>query len=426
MTDAIWQGLAEAGRAARETRILALFERDPERFDAFSVRLGDMLLDFSKTAIDARSLTLLIELAAARGVPERRDAMFTGARINTTENRPVLHVALRAARASRSRRRQERRAGGRGDARPHGGLRRGRPLGRDARRDRRQVHRRRQHRHRRLRSRAGDGDAGARALPRRAARCTSSRTSTAPHIARHAGRARPARTLFIVASKTFTTIETMTNAAHAARPGSRRRSARAPVGAISRRCRPPLDKAPAFGIDADRIFGFWDWVGGRYSIWSAIGLPLMIAIGPRELRRVPGRRARDGRSFPHDAARRRTCRCCWACRHLVPQRHGLPDPRRAALRPAARAASRPISSSSTWNRTASGCTLDGAPVADAPPARSSAASPAPTASTPSTSCSTRGPTSIPCDFLVAAAARARARATTTTCCSPTAWPRPRR
>ena len=83
-----------AGRRGKR-RILALFERNPERFDEFSVRLGDMLLDFSKTAIDARALTLLIELAAARGVPERRDLMFTGARINTTENRPVLHIALR-------------------------------------------------------------------------------------------------------------------------------------------------------------------------------------------------------------------------------------------------------------------------------------------------------------------------------------------
>jgi len=85
----------EAGEAAKGTRLLSLFERDPDRFNGFSVRLGDMLLDFSKTAIDARALTLLIELAAARGVPERRDLMFTGAKINTTEGRAVLHVALR-------------------------------------------------------------------------------------------------------------------------------------------------------------------------------------------------------------------------------------------------------------------------------------------------------------------------------------------
>ena len=95
MTIGLWPTLTDAGKAAKDTRILSLFDRDPDRFNAFSVRLGDMLLDFSKTAIDARTLTLLIELAAQRGVPERRDLMFSGAKINTTEDRAVLHIALR-------------------------------------------------------------------------------------------------------------------------------------------------------------------------------------------------------------------------------------------------------------------------------------------------------------------------------------------
>ena len=69
-----------------------------------------------------------------------------------------------------------------------------------------------------------------------------------------------------------------------------------------------LDKVAAFGIAPDRVFGFWDWVGGRYSLWSAIGLPIMIAVGPRNFRAVPRRRACDGRAFPHRAAARRTCR----------------------------------------------------------------------------------------------------------------------
>ncbi len=90
----------------------------------------------------------------------------------------------------------------------------------------------------------------------------------------------PARTLVIVSSKTFTTQETMTNAASARANGSRRRSAKRSVGdhfaAVSTR----LDKVAAFGIAPDRVFGFWDWVGGRYSMWSSIGLSLTIAIGP--------------------------------------------------------------------------------------------------------------------------------------------------
>jgi hypothetical protein len=95
MSEALWTALGAAGAAAGETRILTHFERDPERFALFSVRLGDMLLDFSKTALDARALTLLIELAESRGVPARRDAMFRGEPINVTEGRAVLHTALR-------------------------------------------------------------------------------------------------------------------------------------------------------------------------------------------------------------------------------------------------------------------------------------------------------------------------------------------
>ena len=109
-----------------------------------------------------------------------------------------------------------------------------------------------------------------------------------------------ARTLFIVSSKTFTTQETMANAA----------SARARVvetlgeaavaqhfAAVSTR----LDKVAEFGIAPDRVFGFWDWVGGRYSLWSAIGLALAISVGPEKFHGVPARRLRRGRAFPRGA-----------------------------------------------------------------------------------------------------------------------------
>ena len=104
----------------------------------------------------------------------------------------------------------------------------------------------------------------------------------------------PATTLFLVASKTFTTIETMTNAGDGAEMDRGRRSARAMSRRISPRCRRRCAKVAAFGIGEERTFGFWDWVGGRYSVWSAIGLSLMIAIGPENFRAfLAGGRAMD-------------------------------------------------------------------------------------------------------------------------------------
>ena len=183
MSDAIWRELAEAGKAAREVPILDRFRARPRAASRPSrSRLGDMLLDFSKTALDARALTLLIELAEARGVPERRDLMFTGAKINITEDRAVLHIALR------NRSGKPILVDGQ-DVMPEvdgvldrmAAFCRRHPLRRDRRHRRRQVHRRRQHRHRRLRPRPGDGDAGARALPRRPALALRLERRRRPH-----------------------------------------------------------------------------------------------------------------------------------------------------------------------------------------------------------------------------------------------------
>ena len=165
MSAEVWDELGQAGADASGRRITALFDRNPDRFREFSTRLGDMVLDFSKTAIDAHALTLLIQLAETRGVPARRDAMFQGDPINATEGRAVLHTALRnrankpvmvdgkdvmpevnavldrMAAFSDGRAERERRGLGR-----------------------RSLHRRGQHRHRRQRSRPRDGDAGAGAV----------------------------------------------------------------------------------------------------------------------------------------------------------------------------------------------------------------------------------------------------------------------
>jgi glucose-6-phosphate isomerase len=277
MTETIWRALASAGEDARARRIASLFERNPDRFREFSVRLDDMLLDVSKTNLDAHALTLLVQLAEACGVPARRDAMLRGEAINVTEGRAVLHTALR----NRS----------------------GRPVivdGEDVMPGIAEVL-----------ARMGDFATGLRtgAITGAGGRFTDvvnigiggsdlgpamATLALAPyadgprlhfvsnvdgaHVHDVLDRLEPATTLVIVASKTFTTIETMTNArtAQAWLQAALGQGADAHFAAVST----ALDRTAAFGIDASRVFGFWDWVGGRYSVWGAVGLPLMIAIGP--------------------------------------------------------------------------------------------------------------------------------------------------
>jgi glucose-6-phosphate isomerase len=280
MSDAIWRELAEAGRAARDVPLLERFRDDPDRFAAFSVRLGDMLLDFSKTALDARALALLIELAEARGVPERRDLMFTGAKINTTENRAVLHVALR------NRSGKPILVDG-GDVMPEvdgvldrmaafsDGIRSGRIAATDGRPFTDVVN-----------IGIGGSDLGpamatlALAPYHDGPRAHFVSNVDGAHVHDVLQPLDPQRTLVIVASKTFTTIETMTNArtAQAWMQATLGEFAGNHFAAVST----ALDRTTAFGIDPERVFGFWDWVGGRYSVWGAVGLPVMIAVGPRD------------------------------------------------------------------------------------------------------------------------------------------------
>ncbi len=278
MTDSTWRALTEYGEAAKDTKITGLFERDPDRFGAFSVSLGDMLLDFSKTSIDAAALELLIQLAEERGVPERRDLMFTGAKINTTEDRAVLHIALR----NRS----------------------GKPIlvdGHDVMPEVDGVLDRMAAFSDGIRSGAiaatdggkftdivnigiGGSDLGpamatlALAPYHDGPRAHFVSNVDGAHIHDTLQGLDPKRTLIIVASKTFTTLETMTNARTAMTwmRATLGEFAGAHFAAVST----ALDKTAAFGIDPARVFGFWDWVGGRYSVWGAVGLPLMIAVGP--------------------------------------------------------------------------------------------------------------------------------------------------
>ena len=234
----IWQALAEAGKAAEGRRITALFERNPDRFREFSVSLGDMLLDFSKTNIDAQALTLLIQLAESAGVPERRDAMFNGLPINVTEDRAVLHIALR----NRSNRpilvdgkdvmpEVERGAGA--DGRLRHGVRDGHDRRRPTASAFTDV----------VNIGIGGSDLGpvmatlALAPYHDGPRAHFVSNVDGAHIADMLQGLDPARTLVIVASKTFTTIETMTNARTAQAWLQASAAARRPAG-ISPRSRP--------------------------------------------------------------------------------------------------------------------------------------------------------------------------------------------
>lgn len=257
----------------------AAFAADPQRFSRFSASLDDLLMDYSKCAVNDEVLDQLEQLMTAAGVAEKRDQMFSGAPINFTEGRAVLHTALR----NRSNRPVI--VDGR-DVMPDvngvldamgkfaDGIRSGEMKGATGKA---------------ITDVVNIGIGGSDLGPVMATLALSPfhdgprlhfvSNIDGAHIADTLKTLDAETTLFIVASKTFTTIETMTNA-QTARAFIADALGEAAVGHHFCAVSTALDKVAAFGIDASRVFGFWDWVGGRYSIWSAIGLPLMIAIGP--------------------------------------------------------------------------------------------------------------------------------------------------
>ncbi len=285
--------LVRRGAAAAEGGIARRFREDPSRFEGLSFVLDDLLLDLSKIAWDRADLDAVIDFARLQGLEEKRDAMFAGAKINSTEGRAVLHVALRAEPGD----------GFAVDGRPVGdavedvlaamsafadGIRSGTLTGATGQPITDVVN-----------IGIGGSDLGpAMAAIALAPYHDGPRTHfvsnvDGAHIADTLKGLDPATTLFVVASKTFTTIETMTNAQTARRwiaAALGEEAVPAHFCAVST----ALDKVAAFGIGEDRTFGFWDWVGGRYSLWSAIGLPIMIAIGPERFREfLAGARALD-------------------------------------------------------------------------------------------------------------------------------------
>jgi glucose-6-phosphate isomerase len=273
----LWQQLA--AQHATTPSLRRLFAENPARFQAFSARLDDLLLDFSKTRLTSETLALLLALAEHAGLAAKRDAMFAGAPVNTTEHRAALHTALRNLSGAQI---------------PTGGA----DVMPDIIQSRTKLYQFADSiRHGIITAADGEpftdvinigiggSDLGPAMVTAALApyhdgpRLHFVSNVDGAHLADTIRPLNPVRTLIIIASKTFATIETMTNA-HTARCWIADRLGEAAIPAHFVAVSTALDKVAAFGIEPDRIFGFWDWVGGRYSVWSAIGLPVILAIGP--------------------------------------------------------------------------------------------------------------------------------------------------
>ncbi|MGW3565651.1 glucose-6-phosphate isomerase [Streptomyces sp. NPDC000941] len=283
-----WNALAAHRRELGDAQLRELFAQDPERAERFTVSVGDLHLDYSKHLVTDETLRLLRELAQATGVTELRDAMFRGEKINTTEDRSVLHIALRAPHSAVIE------ADGK-DVIPevHAVLTKMGPFV-----DRIHSGEWTGHTGKRIKNIVNIGIGGSDlgpAMAFEALRAYTHRELEFRFVSNVDGAdlhealrgLDPAETLFIVASKTFTTIETITNATSARR--WLLRGLEAGQEAVAKHfvaLSTNAVKVAEFGINTDNMFEFWDWVGGRYSFDSAIGLSLMIAIGQEHFREM--------------------------------------------------------------------------------------------------------------------------------------------
>jgi glucose-6-phosphate isomerase len=276
---AAFSALKDHKKRLEKTPMRAQFAIDPNRFKRYSASFGDMLLDYSKNRIDEDAMAALFELARSSDVEARRDAMWSGEHINSTEDRAVLHMALRYQ----------------GD----------KPVmvdGKDVMPDVRETLERMrvftdQVRDGTIRGFTGEkftdivniGIGGSDLGPAMVTLALEPYTRAdlrlhyvsnvdGAHIHDTLKRLDPKTTMFIIASKTFTTDETMTNA-NTARGWIAEGIGEGAVTDHFAALSTNLAACDAFGIRADRIFGFWDWVGGRYSVWSAIGLSVSLAVG---------------------------------------------------------------------------------------------------------------------------------------------------
>ena len=275
----IWAKLHQHQRATRHMHMRELFDTDPQRFQRFSLELDGLLLDYSKNRITERTLELLFDLARAADLKGWMERMRSGERINVSEDRAVLHTALRLPAdealqldgrdvvaevhdvLDRLRRFSD-------------SVRDGAWLGFSGQRIRDVVN-----------LGIGGSDLGPRVVQESLAAYAHAELNVhfvsnvdGQHLARTLARLDPATTLFIVASKSFTTPETLLNA-QAAKAWFLRAGSEADIARHFAAVSTNEPAVRAFGIDPRQMFGFWDWVGGRYSVWSAIGLPVMMAVG---------------------------------------------------------------------------------------------------------------------------------------------------
>jgi glucose-6-phosphate isomerase len=278
---AAWKALQGHFDEIRDVHLRTLFADDPGRGERMTAEGAGLFLDFSKNRVTDDTMRLLCQLAEESGMPERREAMFRGERINVSEDRPVLHVALRMPRdrsilvdgvdvvkqvhevLDRMGDFCERVRGG--EWRGHTG----KPI--------RNV----------INIGIGGSDLGP-VMAYEALRHYSKREMTFRFVSNVDGTAfaeatrdlDPAETMFVVSSKTFTTLETMTNARTAREWALGALGDEAAIAKHFVAVSTNAEGVSEFGIDTDNMFGFWEWVGGRYSMDSAIGLSTMIAIGP--------------------------------------------------------------------------------------------------------------------------------------------------
>ncbi|MFD4757418.1 glucose-6-phosphate isomerase [Streptomyces sp. NPDC058439] len=283
-----WTALGKHREQFGTTHLRQLFADDPERGTGYTLRVGDLYVDYSKHLVTDETLRLLRELAEATGVAELRDAMFRGEKINTTEGRAVLHTALRAPRDAVIEVDGENvvpavhavldRMAAFSDR-----IRSGEWTGHTGKRIKNIVN-----------IGIGGSDLGP-AMAYEVLRSFTDRSLTVRFVSNVDGAdlheavrdLDPAETLFVIASKTFTTIETITNATSAR--NWLLTGLRAGQDAVAKHfvaLSTNAEKVADFGIDTANMFEFWDWVGGRYSYDSAIGLSLMIAVGPDRFREM--------------------------------------------------------------------------------------------------------------------------------------------
>ncbi|WP_324609045.1 glucose-6-phosphate isomerase [Streptomyces sp. NRRL WC-3744] len=282
-----WTALAKHREELADTRLRDLFAADPARGTGYTLQVGDLYIDYSKHLVTDETLRLLRELAAATDVFGLRDAMFRGEKINVTENRAVLHTALRAPREAVVEVDGENvvpdvhavldKMAGFADR-----VRSGEWTGHTGKRIKNVIN-----------VGIGGSDLGP-AMAYEVLRCFTDRDLTVRFVSNVDGAdlheatrdLDPAETLFVIASKTFTTIETITNATSARKWLLAALGDQAAVAKHFVALSTNAEKVAEFGIDTANMFEFWDWVGGRYSYDSAIGLSLMIAIGPDRFREM--------------------------------------------------------------------------------------------------------------------------------------------